>query len=216
MRYAVCVLVLLASACGGSKGGTPTGPTPSTQTRIIRLEAGLDFGEMPVGSRSERILRIYNEGNSPMTVTGLTGPSGYVASWTDGTIAAGTSQASTIVFQPTENRSYNGTLTVQANHTSGTNTTLISGRGLRDPFRRSGVGDTVFDMPTDVQRVRIIGVFTGGGSNFIVRIAGRLIVNEIIGTRWPSTRHEGIYLTSGGVVEIVSSSGVQWSFEEVR
>ncbi len=64
--------------------------------------------------------------------------------------------------------------------------------------------------------MKIIGTFTGGGSNFIVRIGGRLVVNEIIGTRSPSTRHEGTYVTSGGVVEITNSSGVQWEFSQER
>jgi hypothetical protein len=35
-----------------------------------------------------------------------------------------------------------------------------------------------FDMPADVARVRIVGIHTGSSSNFIVRVGGRLIVNE--------------------------------------
>lgn len=83
-------------------------------------------------------------------------------------------------------------------------------------WTQNGTGDTVFDMPTTVARVRITGTYTGTGANFIVYIAGRLKVNEIIGTRWPSTMFEGTYVTTGGVVEIVSSTGVVWTFTEVR
>ena len=122
------------AACGGnssgSGGGSPTTPA-TTQTRAIRLEATLEFGDVNVGSTADRTLRIYNEGNSPMTVTSLSGPGGsYTATWTEGTIAPGTSQAATIRFSPAEARTYNGMLTVSANHTSGTNTTPISGRGV--------------------------------------------------------------------------------------
>lgn len=83
-------------------------------------------------------------------------------------------------------------------------------------FTQSGEGNSVFDMPTTVSRVRIVGTYTGAGSNFIVRIGGRLVVNEIIGTRWPSTVSDGTYLTSGGTVEITNSAGVVWTFTEVR
>jgi len=83
-------------------------------------------------------------------------------------------------------------------------------------FTRSGSGDTVFDMPTTVARVRITGTYTGTSSNFIVRIAGALVVNELLGTSWGLTSFEGTYLTSGGVVAITNSTGVAWTFTEVR
>ena len=50
---------------------------------------------------------------------------------------------------------------------------------------------------------------TGFCENFIVRIAGRLIVNEILGSCSVATsaRHyDGTSLTSGGVVEVLNSS----------
>jgi hypothetical protein len=219
MRRLLVVLgTLLLANCGGTGGGsTPTAPTPPAQTRIIRLEAILQFGDVPVGSTATRDLRIHNDGNSVMTVTGMTGPAGYTASWTSGTIAPGSSQLSVIGFSPTAAQSYDGTLTVQADHTSGANTTSISGRGQRDLFRRSGTGDSVFDMPVDVARIHIIGTYTGSSSNFVVRIGGRLIVNELLGTFWNQTRYDGTLLTGGGgVVSITNSSGVSWSFEEVR
>ncbi|MBI2836018.1 MAG: Ig-like domain-containing protein [Acidobacteria bacterium] len=86
------------------------------------------------------------------------------------------------------------------------------------PWTKSGVGNDVFDMPTSVSRVRIVGTYTAYCSNFIVRIGGRLTVNEILGT-CPvgiGPRYEGVHLTSGDVTEITNSSGVSWSFTEVR
>ena len=80
----------------------------------------------------------------------------------------------------------------------------------------SGQGDMVFDMPTYVSRVRIIGTYTGWGSNFIVWVGGDLLVNVILGTGWGTTRYDGTLLTTGGVVSITNSSGVSWSFTEVR
>ena len=77
-------------------------------------------------------------------------------------------------------------------------------------------GDTVCDMSSDVVPAHIVGTYTGYSSNFIVRIGGRLIVNELLGTGWGTTRYEGTLLTGGGVVEITNSSGVSWSVEEGR
>lgn len=214
-RWLVVVSLLVSAACGG--GGSPTTPTP-TETRVIFLEGSLAFGDVPIGGTAQRDLRIFNQGSAPLTVTGLTGPSGFTASWTSGTIPGGNGRQDVVVrFTPTEGKSYNGTLTVNGNQTSGTNTLAITARGLRDLFTRSGTGNTVFDMPTDVARVRIIATYTQNSSNFIVRIGGRLIVNELVGTFWSQTRYDGTHLTNGGgVVEITNSSGVAWSFEEQR
>jgi hypothetical protein len=126
------LLSLIVAACGGDSGGSsPTTPA-TTQTRTIRLEGILEFGDVMLGDSADRTLRIYNEGNSPMTVTSLTGPGGdvFTATWTGGTIAPGTSQAATIRFRPIEARTYTGMVTVNANHTSGTNTTPISAKGV--------------------------------------------------------------------------------------
>jgi hypothetical protein len=85
-------------------------------------------------------------------------------------------------------------------------------------FSRSGVGDSVFDMPTTVSRVRIQATPSTSCQNFAVQIAGRLIVNVILGTCSvaDSRTHDGTYLTSGGVTQVTISSGVSWTFTEIR
>jgi hypothetical protein len=49
-----------------------------------------------------------------------------------------------------------------------------------------------------------------------VRIGGRLVVNELLGRGWPSTHFDGTYVVIGGTTEITNSSGVTWTFIEVR
>lgn len=225
MRRLVVFLgfALVISACGKD---SPTAPSqPSTPTRIIRLEANMDFGTVNVGDSVERILRIYNDGTDALTISGMTGPgagSVVTASWTSGSIAPGTSQASTIRFTPTTAQTYSGTMTVNGNQTSGTNTVAFRAIGEFPPrpnFVHSGVGVSVFDMPPDVQRVRIIGTYAGSCQNFIVHLRGRGLVNEILGTCsiGIGARYDGTHQTNGGgTVEVLNASGVSWSFQEVR
>jgi hypothetical protein len=123
-------LAALGAACGKDGPSTPTSSTPAN-TRIIGVSGNLAFGEVPVGASRDSTLTISNSGNAALTVSGLSvsgGMSPYLTtSWTGGQIAAGGSQVVTIRFSPTEAASYSGTLTVNADHTSGTNTVAVSG-----------------------------------------------------------------------------------------
>ena len=123
-RLLVLLCVPLTAACGGS--GSPTAPTPQ-QTRTIGLSGNLAFGNAVVGTTQTATLTISNSGNSTLTVTGMTGPRGFSASWTSGPIAAGGSQLVTIGFTPTSAGNHGGTITVNADHTGGTNTISVSG-----------------------------------------------------------------------------------------
>jgi len=216
------LLLLVMAACGGNKnpsGPSTSPPPPAAPSRVILLEATLAYGTVNVGDTVERTMRIYNTGNSSLDITGMTAPSGgaYTADWTTGTIAPGASRMVTIFFRPTEHRSYSGSITVNGNHTSGTNSVAVSGMGIAPIWRQSGSGNTVFTMPSHVARTRVIATYPERSSNFIVRLDGFLLVNELVGTAWNMPRYEGIHLTTGGgVVQITNSSGVSWSFEEVR
>ena len=83
-------------------------------------------------------------------------------------------------------------------------------------WEKRGQGSDHFDMPRCVDRVRIIGIYNGHGTNFIVQIEGRPVVGELLGTYWGQTQYSGVHLTNGGKVEIVQSSGVAWSFKQLR
>jgi hypothetical protein len=219
MKRGLLALLCLTVACGGSKSPTSPSPGQPTVTRIIRLEANLSFGAIEIGKSFDAILRIYSEGTAPLTVSGINGPAGYTASWTSGTIPPGTSQAVTIRFSPTAEQTYNGTVTVQSDKTSGTETTSVSGRGLGPPFKRTGTGANVFDIPSSVSRIHIVGDYGGSCENFVVKIAGRLIVNEILGRCSVAIgpHYDGTHLiTAGGTAEVTFSSGINWLFEEVR
>lgn len=85
-------------------------------------------------------------------------------------------------------------------------------------FTKVGTGANVFDMPTYITRIRIQATYPGSCENFIVHIAGRGVVNEILGTCsiGLGRTFDGTFLTSGGVTEVLFSNGLTWTFTEVR
>lgn len=220
---AVIALSLFAAACGSSSPTSPT-PAPSTPTKIISVAGNLAFGEVNINETADRTFTISNSGNTVLTFTGFTcagntSTAGFTATPTSGTVAAGATVTVTIRFSPTVARFYSCVLTVTADHTAGGNQINVSGIGVNNTplFTRSGTGDTVFTIPSTVTQIHIHAEYRGSSQNFIVRIASRLVVNEIIGTfGGRSTTFDGTYLTSGGVTEITNSSGVSWTFTEVR
>lgn len=100
----------------------------TTATKTIRLGGDLAFGDVTVGSSATRTLTIYNDGNSTLTVSSISYPSGFSGSWS-GTIAAGASRDVTVTFAPAAAQNYSGSLTVNSDKTSGTNTRAVSGTG---------------------------------------------------------------------------------------
>jgi hypothetical protein len=213
--------MLVSSGAACNKSGNPAGPSGPpgpgpTATRVIALTGDLSFGEVPVDESADRTFRIGKPGTQPLEITGMTVPAGgaFAGTWTSGSIPAGGSQDVMVRFSPAEPRSYSGTLTVNGNQTSGQNTLPINATGTAEIWMRSGQGNTVFDMPGYVQRVRIQGTWNRtGNSNFIVRVGGSLVLNEILRD---SITYDGIHLVSGGVVEITSSSNIAWAFTEIR
>ncbi|MEP7116928.1 MAG: choice-of-anchor D domain-containing protein [Acidobacteriota bacterium] len=124
-------LTVIATACGGGSS-TPTSPTPSntTPTRIVGVSGNLAFGDVAVGSSRDLSFTIANTGTAVLTVSGLSISGGLAAitsaSWTSGTIAAGGSQSVSVRFSPTAAGSFSGTLAVNGDQTSGSNTIAVT------------------------------------------------------------------------------------------
>jgi uncharacterized protein YkwD len=125
----VLLLALAASACEKNNPAAPTPNSPSANTRVVSLTGSLAFGAVEIGRTSDLTLTIVNTGTGTLSVSGITSPHEYALNWTNGTIAAGGSQLVTVRFAPTAARSYDGTLTVNGDHTGGTNTASLSGTG---------------------------------------------------------------------------------------
>src|SRR5439155_602899 len=106
----------VATNTGGTTNGSDATFTTGAcaPTRVISLSGNLAFGDVHVGSTSTSTLTISNSGNTTLTVSSITYPSGFSGDWAGGTIAAGASQAVTITFAPVAATTYVGTLVVNA------------------------------------------------------------------------------------------------------
>lgn len=124
-------LLPLTIACGGGKSITGPSSTQTATTRIIGVSGSLAFGDVPVGGQRSLSYTITNTGNATLTVSGTTISGGLgsqtLFSWTNGQIAAGSSQSVTVRFQPTAAGNYSGTIAVMGDQTSGSNTVSTSG-----------------------------------------------------------------------------------------
>ena len=95
-------------------------------------------------------------------------------------------------------------------------------------WSRSGSGNTILDLPTDVRFIHVAGEYTGFSSNFIIWCglesdSGGLVVNELLGTGWSQTTYSGVhsglrsYNGGGepcGYLSIVDSTGVDWTITQ--
>ena len=83
-------------------------------------------------------------------------------------------------------------------------------------FERSGTGNETFDMPTDVERVRITAVFLGTRATFVVRVADDLIVDEELGSLLGRPSYDETHEVDGGQVQVETPVTIEWTMTEVR
>lgn len=135
-------------------GGVTTGPvwdfwTEKAPTRVISLWGDLDCGNVSVDSSATRTLTISNPGNSTLNVSGISYPSGFSGDWSGSISGGGGHQDVTVTFAPTAATSYGGTITVNSDKTSGTNTRSCSGVGTVSSTRVMSLsGDLSFGNVT--------------------------------------------------------------------
>ncbi|GAB4175810.1 MAG: hypothetical protein Fur0032_15660 [Terrimicrobiaceae bacterium] len=145
-------------------------------SKVIRLEGNLAFGNVRVGESAQRTIQIFNDGSSPLTVTGVTVPNGFSVTGAAGVIQPRTSRTATVTFTPGAAGSFGGNLSVQSDKTSGTETLACSGTGVpADDVTRltNGVavsslsgsrGSQLFFVISVPSGVPLLEISTSGGS----------------------------------------------------
>ncbi len=125
--YQYWVRVSNATAYVDSRTMTVTVLEP---TRIPRFEPALAFGAVETNTTAQLSLLVWNDGNNPLTLSGLTPPAGFASSTSlPKTIQPGTSMAFPIAFSPVVKQIYGGVLTLASDKTSGPDSLQVSGEG---------------------------------------------------------------------------------------
>lgn len=141
-------------------------------SRIIGLSGDLSFGNVTVNTTSTRTLTISNTGNSVLNVTGITYPSSvFTGNWS-GAISPNSSRTVTVSFTPTAASSYGGTITVNSDRTSGTNTTSASGTGTAAPTRVIGVPASLDFGSSPVGGTRMLTLTISNTGNSPLNVSG--------------------------------------------
>ncbi len=199
-RASAALLLLSLIACGGnsSPGPSPT-PTPTTFTltgQVTDSATGAGIGGA--------------------TVAVIDGPNASKSATTDGSGIYTLSGLQQGGFTARARAQYYNEFSKGVTLTS--NQAVNFSLSLIPIFSIAGTGDTVFDVPTRVSRVRIKGAYGGRCQNFVVWIGSDLLVNVILGTCSiaSGTTFDGTYLTTGGVGRTELSTGVSWSITEIR
>jgi len=133
--FALLLLVIVGSACSESDS-SPTSPD-ATPTRTISIAGDLNFGAVPLGQAKNAGFTIANEGNSPLTITGFTGPCAsqgvFKFSWLTGTIGPGGAQSVIVTFTPKVPVGCSGTVAIQGDQTGGSSTIPIIAASVPGP-----------------------------------------------------------------------------------
>jgi len=123
-------VTVISDKTSGTETLAISGTGTAVPTKIIALSGDLSFGSVSVGATGQKSFTIQNTGNSALTVSSISYPTGFTGNWNSGTVAAGGSQAVTVTFAPTAAQSYTGSVTVSSDKTGGTNTLAVSGTGM--------------------------------------------------------------------------------------
>jgi hypothetical protein len=210
-------------------------------TRIMELSGDLAFGDVMVGESATKTFTIRNIWKDSLSWNGLdTGNGGYttegcesVATCVYGGLAAGGSETVTVRFTPRNATSYNSTLTVISDLSSGTKTIELTGTGIAAPETRIiGLsGDLAFGdvtVGTNIEKTLTIsnsgnstltwsglstgnGVFTASATSGTVAAGGSTLVTlDFFPTRswrYSSTLTVTSDATSGTNTSTLSGTG---------
>ncbi len=163
----------------------------------ISLSGNLNFGNVNIGDTESRTLTISNTGTESFNVSGISPPTGFTANWS-GTIAAGDSENITVTFQPTSELNYQGSIVVNHDADSGSNTISCSGNGVDN----SGFSEIDLNGNLNFGNVEVGGV---GVQSFTISNVGTepfSVTNIIYPYNVYSSSYSGGTIPAGGTQNV--------------
>lgn len=130
-NYNSTILVVSDATSGiNTINANGNGVQQTTPTRIISLSGSLSFGNVSVGQSNNKTLTVENSGNSTLYVNSISSTDPRFSGNWSGPIPAGGSISTSINFAPSNAQTYNGTISVNSDATSGTYTKNATGTGI--------------------------------------------------------------------------------------
>lgn len=114
--------------------------TTLAATRIIAVSSNISYGNVQLGTSLTKSFTVSNTGNSELYVSSITLPSSFIADWSSGYIASGSSKTVNLTFSPSSATTFTGTITINSNATSGNNTLSVNGSGTPAPYSNLALG----------------------------------------------------------------------------
>jgi hypothetical protein len=105
----------------------PLGFLAGPATKTLSIGGSLAFGNVAIATSAT--LTITNTGTAPLTITGISYPTGFTGAWT-GSLAPANTEKVTVTFTPTAASSYGGDISVTSNATGSPTTVAVSGAGV--------------------------------------------------------------------------------------
>jgi uncharacterized membrane protein len=151
-------------------------------TRDIAVKGSLAFGNVITGQISDQSVEIDNTGNSALKVTKITFPAELTGSWAGGSIAPSATQKLTVTFAPTKAETVSGSVTVDSDSTSGTNTVSFTGTGIA-ASRVIGIAGSLSFKDVAAGQVAKQSITVSNSGNSALNVSGVTLPAEF-GSSW--------------------------------
>jgi hypothetical protein len=128
-----CLAGTVYHICAGGYGGYSgnlhvRGHAAATPISVIALTGNMAFGSVPATQTATQQLIITNRGTAALNVSGITYPAGFSGAWS-GSIAPLSSHPVAVLFNPTDQGGYGGSVVVSSDAALGPGSIPISGTG---------------------------------------------------------------------------------------
>ncbi|MGE4490024.1 MAG: choice-of-anchor D domain-containing protein, partial [Kiritimatiellales bacterium] len=195
------LIIVTATDSVGNKTDTQIAVIYNHPQKILRLSGDLTFGSVVVGNTTTADLVICNDGDTPLTVTGISYPLGFSGDESGGEIPSGGSKTVSVSFVPDVVQEYSDTITVNSDKTSGNNMINCSGTGIKATRILRLGGDLDFgEIITNQHAFGELTIYNDGNSSL-----------SVTNIDYPS----GFSGNWTGVVEAVRSHSIPVLFEPV-
>lgn len=155
----------------------------------IQLRGLLEYGDVAVGQKKTRIMKVFNPGSGRLNVKAVKCPAGFTASPQQFAVLPGQTKKVSVVFAPTALGVVRGTVTVKSDARAGANTMGAIGEGNRPgTIRMAAASVQVLEGYTQEIRVRRVRGDMGGVSVNYATLDGTAKAGQdytaVSGTLW--------------------------------